>query len=92
MTSQETFVAQETFIARLRRHRERNQISIQQIAITTRVKPELFEALEHWRRVAVLQADRTDFTRVARRAAELLTGEPVPEDEPLSVTRVKAGL
>ena len=46
MTSQETFVAQETFIARLRRHRERNQISIQQIAITTRVKPELFEAFE----------------------------------------------
>ena len=46
MTSQETFVAQETFIARLRRHRERNQISIQQIATTTRVKPELFEAFE----------------------------------------------
>ena len=46
MNSQETFVAQETFIARLRRHRERNQISIQQIAVTTRVKPELFEAFE----------------------------------------------
>jgi hypothetical protein len=46
MTPQKTFAAQETFIARLRRHRERNQISIQQIAITTRVKPELFEAFE----------------------------------------------
>jgi hypothetical protein len=46
MTSQQTSVAQETFIARLRRHRERNQISVQQIAITTRVKPELFEAFE----------------------------------------------
>ena len=46
MTAQDTFVAQETFIARLRRHRERNQVSIQQIATTTRVKPELFEALE----------------------------------------------
>src|SRR5687768_16872259 len=46
MTPQDTFIAQETFIARLRRHREHNQISIEQIATTTRVKPELFEALE----------------------------------------------
>jgi hypothetical protein len=46
MTPQDTFVAQETFIARLRRHRERNQVSIQQIATTTRVKPDLFEAFE----------------------------------------------
>ena len=46
MTPQETFVAQETFIARLRRHRERNQVSIGQIAIATRVKPEMFEAFE----------------------------------------------
>jgi hypothetical protein len=46
MTPQETYIAQETFIARLRRHRERNQISISQIAIATRVKPDLFEALE----------------------------------------------
>jgi len=46
MTPQEIFVAQETFIARLRRHRERNQVSIGQIAIATRVKPEMFEAFE----------------------------------------------
>ena len=46
MTPQELFVAQETFIARLRRHRERNQVSIDQIAIATRVKPEMFEAFE----------------------------------------------
>jgi hypothetical protein len=46
MTPQDTFVAQETFIARLRRHRERNQVSITQIAIATRVKPEMFEAFE----------------------------------------------
>jgi hypothetical protein len=46
MTPQDMFVAQETFIARLRRHRERNQVSIGQIAIATRVKPELFEAFE----------------------------------------------
>jgi len=39
-----------------------------------------------------LQADRGDFRRVARRAAELRTGEPVPDDEPWSVTRVEAGL
>jgi hypothetical protein len=52
----------------------------------------LFETLERWRRVAALQADRENFRRVARRAAELRTGEPVPADEPLSVTRAKAGL
>jgi hypothetical protein len=46
MTPQDASVAQETFIARLRRHRERNQVSIQHIATTTRVKPELFEAFE----------------------------------------------
>src|SRR5688572_4637445 len=46
MTPQDMFVAQETFIARLRRHRERNQVSITQIAIATRVKPEMFEAFE----------------------------------------------
>lgn len=53
---------------------------------------ELFETLEQWRRIAVLQCDPGNFRRVARRTAELLTGKPVPEDEPLAVTRVKAGL
>jgi hypothetical protein len=52
----------------------------------------LFETLERWRRIAALQADRDNFRRVARRVAELRTGEPVPDDEPLSVTRAKAGL
>lgn len=51
----------------------------------------LFQMLEHWRRVAALQADPQVFRRVARRAAQLLTGQPSPEDEPLAVTRQKAG-
>lgn len=51
----------------------------------------LFTMLEHWRRVAALQADPAVFRRVARRAAHLLTGEPSPEDEPLEETRRKAG-
>ena len=46
MTPQDTLIAQEAFIARLRRHRERSLVPIQQIATTTRVKPELFEAFE----------------------------------------------
>jgi hypothetical protein len=29
---------------------------------------------------------------VVRRAAELVTGEAIPDDEPLSVTRAKAGM
>ncbi|MQA12141.1 MAG: hypothetical protein GEU98_27130 [Pseudonocardiaceae bacterium] len=47
---------------------------------------------KQWRRIAALQADPDNFRRVARRAAELRTGEPSPADEPLSVTRTKAGL
>src|SRR5687767_7379988 len=37
---------QETFVTRLRRHRQRNGISLDEIAIDTRVKRELLEALE----------------------------------------------
>lgn len=52
----------------------------------------LFEMLERWRRVALLQQDPTRFHALARRAAELLTGQPIPDDEPLAVTRAKAGI
>ena len=38
---------QEMFVARLRRHRLRNGITLDEIAAATRVKPELFEALEN---------------------------------------------
>jgi len=37
---------QEAFIARLRRHRERNQISLEEIAAVTRMKHELLDAFE----------------------------------------------
>jgi hypothetical protein len=47
----------------------------------------LFTILEHWRRVAALQAGPEVFRRVARRAAQLLTGGQSPEDEPLEETR-----
>ncbi|MEJ2863599.1 DUF6247 family protein [Actinomycetospora sp. OC33-EN07] len=53
---------------------------------------ELFTVLEHWRRLAVLQSEPEVFRRVARRAAELHTGAPRPEDEPLSVTRSHTGI
>lgn len=53
---------------------------------------ELFRCLERWRRLAVLQRDPQRFASVARRAAERLTGEPVPADEPLAQTRRRAGL
>lgn len=38
---------QETFVTRLRRHRQRNQVSLDEIAQQTNVKPELLEALEN---------------------------------------------
>lgn len=37
---------QETFLARLRRHRQRNEISLDQIAVVTRVTREQLEAFE----------------------------------------------
>ena len=37
---------QETFISRLRRHRERNQISLEEIVSETRIKREQLEAFE----------------------------------------------
>ena len=53
---------------------------------------ELFRCLEHWRRLALLQRDPDRFASIARRAAERLTGDPVPADEPLARTRRRAGL
>jgi cytoskeletal protein RodZ len=38
---------QETFVIRLRRHRQRHRISLEEIAVETNVKPELLEALEN---------------------------------------------
>lgn len=53
---------------------------------------ELFKTLEHWRRTAVLQSDPVAYRHAVRRAAHLLTGAPIPEDEPLELTRAKAGM
>ncbi len=50
----------------------------------------LFLMLERWRGRAVLQQDPQAFRRVARRAAEKLTGQASPDDESLAVTRAKA--
>jgi len=51
----------------------------------------LHAVLEQWRGVAAMQARPEEYRRDMRRAAELITGEPSPEDEPLEVTRRKAG-
>jgi uncharacterized small protein (DUF1192 family) len=61
-------------------------------AWTSRDLTELFTVLERWRRLAVLQSEPEVFRRVARRAAELHTGTPRPQDEPLSVTRAHTGI
>jgi hypothetical protein len=53
---------------------------------------ELFRCLEHWRGVALLQSYPADYWQVVRRVAEALTGRPAPDDEPLEVTRARAGL
>lgn len=52
----------------------------------------LFRMLDQWRRIAVLQSDPERFRRVVRRAAEANVGRPIPDDEPLSMTRSRAGL
>jgi hypothetical protein len=61
-------------------------------ARTTRDLTGLFKMLERWRGIAALQSDPEVFRRVARRVAEQLTGQASPEDEPLAVTRAKAGM
>jgi cytoskeletal protein RodZ len=38
---------QETFVGRLRRHRQRNGITLEEVGTATRVPPELFEAFEN---------------------------------------------
>jgi hypothetical protein len=53
---------------------------------------ELFKTLERWRRLALLQRDPSRFGAVVRRAAERLTGERTPDDEPMAETRRRAGL
>ena len=52
----------------------------------------VLEVIEHWRRIAILQTDPEAYQRTLRHAAEIATGEPSPEDEPLEVTSAKAGL
>jgi hypothetical protein len=51
---------------------------------------QLWTCVERWRGMAVLQADRQKFRRLARQIAERTTGTPSPENEPLEVTRAKA--
>ena len=50
------------------------------------------EVVERWRGIAILQTDPAAYRRTMRRAAEITTGEPSPDDEPLDVTTSKAGL
>jgi hypothetical protein len=50
------------------------------------------EVVERWRGIAILQTDPAAYRRTMRRAAELATGEPSPDDEPLGITTSKAGL
>lgn len=52
----------------------------------------VFDMLEQWRRIAILQRDPENFRRIVVRVAEHMTGEPVPPEEPFEVTRQHAGL
>jgi hypothetical protein len=52
----------------------------------------LFRTLERWRRLAVLQSDPESYRQMVRRVAQTLTGQESPVDEPLEITRSKAGM
>ena len=52
----------------------------------------VYEVVEQWRRIAVLQTDPAAFRRTMRVAAEMATGEPSSEDEPWETALSKAGL
>ncbi len=47
----------------------------------------LFQTLERWRRLAVLQSDIEGYQQMVRRVARTVTGQESPADEPLEVTR-----
>ncbi|MGH3932592.1 MAG: DUF6247 family protein [Pseudonocardiaceae bacterium] len=44
----------------------------------------VLDTLEHWRRRAIISADPQAYRGMLRRAAQLLSGDEVPEDEPLA--------
>ncbi len=44
----------------------------------------VLDTLEHWRRRAIMSADPQTYRQMLRRAVHLLSGEDVPEDEPLA--------
>lgn len=50
----------------------------------------VYDLVERWRGVAALQLDPERYRRSLRRAAERITGETSPDDEPLEITRAKA--
>lgn len=47
----------------------------------------LLDMLEHWRCRAIVSADPTAYRNGLRHAAQLLSGEDVPEDESLAATK-----
>jgi hypothetical protein len=47
------------------------------------------DMLESWRRRCWFTRDRDSYRQAMRRAAELLTGEVPPEDEPIAVTEAR---
>ncbi|MCY7343008.1 MAG: hypothetical protein LH603_14505 [Pseudonocardia sp.] len=47
---------------------------------------------ERWRRLAVLQSDAEGYRRMVRRVAQTSTWQESPADEPLELTRSKAGM
>jgi hypothetical protein len=52
----------------------------------------VFEVIERWRRIAILQTDPEAYRQTIRRAAELATGQASPDDEPIEVSAAKAGM
>jgi hypothetical protein len=50
---------------------------------------EVLDAVEHWRTRAWITRDPAEHRRVVRRAAELLTGQAPPVDEPVAVTEAR---
>ena len=49
----------------------------------------VLDTVEHWRTRAWITRDPAEHRRVVRRAAELLTGQTPPADEPVAVTEAR---
>jgi hypothetical protein len=72
-----------------REHFDRDYRASLEEAARTLELADVLDTVEHWRTRAWITRDQAEHSRVVRRAAELLTGQTPPADEPVAVTEAR---